>query len=365
MGKAMIRILVEDDPYLRMIPVVLDPEATEDQRRAIADFMAHDVPDFDGWCRQMRATVPILYPAAIKLVATQEELRRDLPAADAAIVETLRIGEEEISRAPRLAIVQKFGTLIPNIDSEACARRGIPVETQPRRVNVAVAEHALCLMLALAKRLTETAGKVEAAALREAGFDPTPYDRRHTTNSNFARIGGLKTLNGSTLGALGLGEIGRNVARRARAFGMEVIYHQRNRMDPSDERDLGANYVPFGELLARADFLSIHLPLNAGTESILDRDALQTVKPGVIIVNIARARLIDRAALTEGLESGRIGGYGLDVGYDEPARQGEPLLKYRNVILTPHTAVAGRENGLLDMADIFVKVARAVAARRP
>lgn len=360
----MFRILVEDDPYLRIIPVMLDPHASSDHRNAIIDFVGYDIPDFEGWCRQLHEKLPALYPADIKLVSTQEELRAELPNADGVIVEALGIGEEELACAPKLAVVHKFGTLIPKIDVAACERRGVVVEVQPRRVNVAVAEQAFCLMIALAKRLCETAGIVEEKALREAGFDPTPYDRRYTTNSNFARISGLKTLYGSTLGALGLGEIGRNVARRAAAFGMDVIYYQRNRMSEAEEKDIGATYVPFEELLARSDFISIHLPLNAETQGIIDRKALQAVKPGVVIANIARARLIEREALMEALDSGRIGAYGLDVGYDEPAQPGEPLLNYPNVILTPHTAVAGRENGLLDMEDIFTRMSRAITAKQ-
>jgi glyoxylate reductase len=220
-------------------------------------------------------------------------------------------------------------------------------------------------MIALAKRLCETAGVVEETALRRAGFDPRPYDRRYTTNSNFARIPGLRTLNGSTFGAIGMGEIGRNVARRAAAFGMKVIYFQRRRMTAPDERDCGAQLVPFRELIERSDFLSLHLPLNVSTEGIMDRTALRGMKRGAILVNVARARLVDREALLEALDSGRLGGYGLDVGYDEPAKPDEPLLKFKNVILTPHMAVAGRENGLLDMTDIFTKLNRAVALKSP
>jgi phosphoglycerate dehydrogenase-like enzyme len=219
-------------------------------------------------------------------------------------------------------------------------------------------------MIALAKRLCETARLVDDAALREAGFDPTPYDRRYTTNSNFGRIGGLRTLDGSALGVIGMGEIGRNLARRAAAFGMKVIYHQRRRMNDLDERDYGAEYVSLDELLERSDFLSLHLPLNETTKGILDRRALDRVKRGAILVNVSRARLVDREALLEALDSGRLGGYGLDVGYEEPASPDEPLLKYKNVILTPHLAVAGRVNGMLDMAAVFTKLNRAIAAKR-
>jgi phosphoglycerate dehydrogenase-like enzyme len=360
----MARILVEDDDYLRIVPTILDPEASKERRNATADFVRHDIPDFARWCSALWQTIPDLYPATVEFALDQDDLRAKLPLADAAIVESLRIGEAELERAPRLAAVLKFGTRASNIDIAACEKFGISVETHARRVNVAVAEHAFTLMIALAKRLCETAGLVDEAALRNAGFDPTPYDRRYTTNSNFARIPGLRTLNGSTFGAIGMGEIGRNVARRAAAFGMTVIYHQRHRLSASDEHEYGAEFVSLHELLERSDFVSLHLPLNASTRGIIDRTALQTVKPGAILVNIARARLVDREALLEALDSGRLGGYGLDVGYEEPASPDEPLLRYKNVILTPHLAVAGRENGLRDMTDVFTKLNRAIARRR-
>jgi phosphoglycerate dehydrogenase-like enzyme len=161
-----------------------------------------------------------------------------------------------------------------------------------------------------------------------------------------------------------MGEIGRNVARRAAAFGMRVIYHQRHRMNASDEDDYGAEYGSLHSLIERSDFLSLHLPLYDSTERIFDQRALEGVKRGAILVNVSRARLVDREALLEALDSGRLGGYGLNVGYQEPASPNEPLLKYKNVILTPHLAVAGRQSGLLDMANIFAKLNRAIAAKR-
>ena len=156
----MFRILVEDDPYLRIVPTILDPDAPEDHRKAITDFLAHDVPDFAEWCRKLRQAVPGLYPAKIELAFGQDDLRDKLPHADGLIVEGLHIGEVELAAAPRLAIVQKFGTILSNIDVAACAKRQISVSIQRRRVNIAVAEHAFTLMIALAKRLIETAGLV-------------------------------------------------------------------------------------------------------------------------------------------------------------------------------------------------------------
>jgi phosphoglycerate dehydrogenase-like enzyme len=359
----MLRILVEDDSYLRIVPVLLDPKITEEHRRALSDFMAHDEPDFEGWLHQLWQQVPGLYPARVELVTDQDDLRAKLPDADAVILESLKFGEAELALAPKLSIVQKFGTLVPNIDIVACAKKGVPVKVQKRRVNIAVAEQAFTLMIALARRLCETNGNVDVPALKAAGFDPTPYDRRYTTNSNYARIPQLKVLNGAVFGALGMGEIGREVAIRAAAFGMKVIYHQRNRMSIADEHMIGAEYVSLDRLLRESDFLSLHLPLNDATKGIIGKAEFQAMKRGAIVINIARAQLIDREALTEALSSGHLGGYGLDVGYEEPARPDEPLKQFRNVILTPHTAVAERQNGLLDMAEICKNIWHAVVER--
>ena len=125
-------------------------------------------------------------------------------------------------RAPRLAVVQKFGTLTANIDLAACAARGVAVETLHRMVNVAVAEQAFALLLALAKRIVEFNGVVEERALRAAGYKVRPRQSRYIGYSNFAGITGLKTVHGATLGIVGFGEVGREVAHRARAFAMKV-----------------------------------------------------------------------------------------------------------------------------------------------
>jgi len=359
----MLRVLVEDDSYLRIVPVLLDPSITGEHRAALNDFMAHDIPDFEAWLRKFQSEIPGLYPAKIELVKDQDDLQARLPGAKAAIIESLPFGEKEIVLGRDLAIVHKFGTLSSNIDIAACARHNLPVRIQKRRVNIAVAEQAFMLMIALARRLCETNHITDSASLDAAGFNSRPYDRRYTTNSNYGRISDIKVLYGATFGALGMGEIGREVASRAAAFGMKIIYHQRNRMSLIDETIYNAEYVSFDELLQKSDFLSIHLPLSDLTRGIIDSAALQKLKTGAIVINIARAQLIDREALNNVLESGKLGGYGLDVGYEEPGRVDEPLKKFKNVILTPHTAVARRDLGLIDMAEICKRIWTAVTAQ--
>lgn len=360
----MKKVLVEEDPILKVVPVVLDPATPEEHRRAVADFYRFDEPDFEGWCSRLRERLPNLYPAKVVLAKDQDDLRSKIGDADGVIVESLRIGVAELDAATKLSVVQKWGGIVSNIDVDACKQRDVAVSSHRRYVNIAVAEQALAFMLALGRRICELDGVVEEDRLREAGWDPTPYDRRYTGNSNFARITGLQGLHGSVLGALGLGEIGREVAMRANAFGMKVLYHQRSRMSANDEASLGATYCSFEEMLQRSDFVSIHLPLNESTRGLLDRKALQQMKNGAILVNIARAEIVDRDALMEALDAGRLGGFGLDVGYAEPAQPGEPLLKYKNVILVPHTAPAHRRYGLNDWEEMLTKMADAMV-RRP
>jgi lactate dehydrogenase-like 2-hydroxyacid dehydrogenase len=257
--------------------------------------------------------------------------------------------------------VQRFGAAITGIDVQACMERGIGVLTLRRVVNVAVAEQVFALLIALSKRIVEFNHVVTAEQLRAAGHPVRPYDRRYTGASNYGRIPGLKTLHGSTLGIVGLGEIGREVALRANAFEMSILYHQRSRLAPTDEMALGARHVSLHELMANSDYIVVQLPLNESTRGIIDRKALAAVKPGAILINAARAHLVDHEALVDALKSGRLAGLGMDVGYDEPADPDDPLLKFNkgNVILQPHLAIGDRRNGLDDVRQLCLNLWRA------
>jgi phosphoglycerate dehydrogenase-like enzyme len=359
-------LLVEDDAILRIIPVVLDPATAGPHRAAVADFFAHDEPDFAGWCRRLHQRIPGLYPAKVVFAQDQADLDAKLPDADGVIVEGLKIGRDNLAKASRLKFVQRFGTVLSNVDTQACAERGVAVEVLRRRVNIAVAEQAFAFMIALAKRLCELNGVVQENDLRARGFDPTPYNRRYTGNSNFARIRGLGTLYGATLGLVGMGEIGRELAGRAAAFGMTILYHQRNRIAAADEAAFGARHVSLEELMSRSDYISVQLPLNDSTSGLIGSAALSGLKPGAVLVNAARAELIERDALVAALDSGRLAGFALDVGYEEPADPNDPLLKYDkgNVILMPHTAVGARQNGLADLEEMCLKMWRALTQAR-
>ncbi len=153
-----------------------------------------------------------------------------------------------------------------------------------------------------------------------------------------------------------MGEIGREVAIRAKAFGMRTLYYQRTRLSPMEEALLGATWMPLEDMLAQSDFVSLHLPLNESTRGILGRRHIEMMKKGAFLTNISRAHLIDYDAVIWGLDSGHLGGFALDVGYHEPAQDGERLLSYPNVILVPHTAPAHRVHGLRDFDELLTRV---------
>lgn len=357
---AMPVIVAQDDVIIRTVQVVLDPETPAERRAAFADYFSIDIPDFNSWLNHVRAQVPGFYPATVHMVNDREAFHAALPDADATVIESLVMGEAELALASRLKVVQNFGTDLRNIDQEACTRHGVVVKPLRRRVNIAVAEHAMTLMLALAKRICLTHGRLDIASLEQVGFPARMFDRRHVAGANWSRVDGLRTLSGMTLGALGLGEIGREVAQRARGFDMNVLYHQRNQLPDNIEAPLGASYCSFNELLERSDVVSIHLPLTGATEGMIDEAAFRRMKQGALLINISRAGIIDRAALIDALHSGRLGGAGLDVHYTEPGEVDDPLKRFNNTVLTPHNAVASRVNATADMEELVANLAEAV-----
>jgi len=346
-------IVVEDDPFLRIVGVALDPDTSPERIAAFADFFAHDLPDFAGWLARVRANAAAIWPAQVRLVASAEAFRGNLAQADAAVIEGYPLGAAELAAAPRLRVVQKFGTITGNIDLAACAARGIPVLTLRRRANIACAEHAFALMLMLARKLNRVTGRISVDQLRAAGYAPTTYDRRHTAGSNWARVGGLSLLHGTTLGIVGLGEIGRELAQRAAAFGMRILYHQRRPLPETEARQWHAEYRALADLLAESDWVSINVPGNASTRHMFDRAAFARMKPGARLVNVSRADIVERGALHDALASGHLGGFALDPLYEAPGRADDPLLAFDNVVVTPHLAAQPRFNALDDFADLI------------
>ena len=356
-----IVLVAEDDPWARLIAVVLDPTTSAERSAAFADFMSPDLSDFRGWCDKVRSAAAAIYPSEVRLVGTQDKLRSNLATADAIFTEALTIGPPELAAAPRLKAVHKYGIILRNIDVAACAARGVKVLGIRRRANIGCAEHAFALMLALARRINNLSGLISIDQIVASGCTYAPFDRRHTPGANYGRFSGTRTLNGSTLGIIGLGEIGREIALRAAAFGMTTHYFQRTRLGPGDEDSLKVSYRPVEALLADSDWVIPQLPLGPSTLHFIDRQRLALMMRGACIVNVSRAELVDRAALLDALRSGHLGGFALDPLYEEPGRSDDELLSFDNVILMPHMAGSPRFNGLKDIEDVIASLMHAVA----
>ena len=223
---------------------------------------------------------------------------------------------EVLGVCPRLKLISIWGTGTDNVDLPAAAARGITVTNTPGANAIAVAEHAVALMLAVAKQLVPA-----DQAMRQGGWPRNLVPQ----------------LRGKRLGLVGTGLIGREVAAMARGLGMEVVawtFHPSARLADS----LGLRYVELDELLRTADIVSLHLRATPETRHFLTRARLAMLKPGAILVNTARGVLIDEAALVECLQEKRIACAGLDVFEAEPLPAGHPLLGLPNVLLTPHAA---------------------------
>ena len=352
-----IKLVVENDSFLRLIQVVLDPSAPKERLDAFAHFCKHDTPDFGGWCDGIRAQAKNIYPADVRLIDNQAELSANAGGASVIVVEELTVGEKEIAAAGNaLKYVQKYGFTTRNIDNAACSAAGVKVLTIRRRANISTAEQGLALMLALARQLVQNANLISVEQLKNSGYQPTTYDRSHTPNGNWARIPNMVTLYRKQLGIVGLGEIGRELALRALALGMHIVYTQRTRLPADVEQQYQATYCSLNELLARSDFVSLHLPRSPTTIGFIGEHELSAIKPGAFLINVSQPNLVERGALRQALASGRLGGYGLDTFYEEPGAADDPLIQFPNVIVTPHLGGSPRWNSLDDIEEVIVSL---------
>lgn len=272
----------------------------------------------------------------VKPVLKPDELKQEIEEADALLVRSAtKVTADLIAGAPKLVAIGRAGVGVDNIDVEAATRRGIVVCNSPEGNTVAAAEHTMALMLALARNVPAANASVAAGEWKRSAFL------------------GVELLN-KTLGIMGLGKIGSEVAVRAAAFGMKVIGHDPFIAADRAER-LGIEVVDLPELLARADFITIHVPLNKDTQHLIGAQTLAKVKPGVRIINCSRGPVVDEAALAEAIRHGRVAGAGLDVFEKEPPAD-SPLLGLDKVVLTPHLGASTAEAQIKVAVDVAQQV---------
>jgi phosphoglycerate dehydrogenase-like enzyme len=230
--------------------------------------------------------------------------------------------------AKRCIFIQQPSTGYQHIDVDAAAREGIPVANTGGANTFAVAEHTIMLILACLKKLLLAHEKTKRV---EWAQDEMP-------------LYGVFEFWGKTLGIIGMGRIGKEVARRAKPFGPRLIYHDVDRLSPELERSLDLTYRTLDEVIAQSDVITIHTPLSPQTENLINAERIAKMKPNAIIINVSRGAIVDEAALAKALKEKRIQGAGLDVFADEPINSKNPLLDAPNIILTPHIAGATNES---------------------
>jgi glyoxylate reductase len=263
-----------------------------------------------------------------ELPPPREELLRRVAGCDGVLtLLTDRVDDEFLDAAgKKLRVVSNYAVGFDNIDVAACARRGIPVGNTPGVLTETTADLAWALLMAAARRL--------------------PEGDRYVRDGNWKTWGPLLLLgpdvHGATIGIVGFGRIGQAVARRAQGFGMEILYHDVQRVPPEVTDPLGATYLPLEELLARSDFVSLHVNLSDVTRHLINAETLSWMKPTAVLVNTSRGPVVDQRALADALRDGVIWAAALDVTDPEPIPMDDPLVRLENCLIVPHIASASR-----------------------
>lgn len=268
-----------------------------------------------------------------------------LASATIAICNKVQIRGDALAQLPKLKLIAVAATGVDNVDLAYCRTHNIAVcNTRGYAVN-SLPEHALMLMLALRRNLIAYRADVKAGRWHEA--------------RQFCLLDhSIGDLQGTTLGIVGFGTLGRSMAQLGRAIGMEVIVAERK-----SAAVVRADRVSFADVLRLSDVISLHCPLTEETKNLIGADELQQMKPSAILINTARGGLIDDHALLDALQNGRLAGAGIDVLRNEPPREGNPLLEVDlpNLIVTPHNAWASRQamqtlaDQLIDNVEAFVR----------
>ncbi len=226
----------------------------------------------------------------------------------------MKVDEPLMAACPNLEAVARCGVGLDNVDVSAASARKVRVINAPGSNAATIAEHTLGLMLMLKRDLY------------------TSIEQVKQENWNWRNQYAGDELNGKTLGILGMGNIGKRVARLAAAFGMEVVYWSRS------EQDLPYRFLSMAEVLQQSDIISLHLPLDSGRGNLIGKEQLASMKPGALLVNTARGGLVDHAALLEALNKGTIAGFAADVLPDEPPVQSLGVVRHPRALVTPHSA---------------------------
>jgi lactate dehydrogenase-like 2-hydroxyacid dehydrogenase len=254
-----------------------------------------------------------------------EELHRRAAGVDGILTTIMdRVDAALMDAAPNLKVISQLAVGLDNVDVAEATRRGIPVGYTPGVLAKSTADLAMALLLGAARRTSESERWLRGGGW-QIQFHPTHW------------LG--QDVHEACLGIVGLGQIGREIAKRARGFDMDIAYHSRTRY-PDAEAEYGVRYVEFPDLLAQADFVVLSVPLTPQTHHLISGPQLAMMKPSAILINVSRGPVVDPAALYEALRDGQIARAALDVTSPEPISPDDPLLTLDNLVITPHIGSA-------------------------
>ncbi|MEM3112682.1 MAG: 2-hydroxyacid dehydrogenase [Candidatus Anstonellales archaeon] len=268
---------------------------------------------------------------------------------DFVLVATAKLTKEMLERAKRLKLIQHQGVGYDTTDIQTARRLNIPVAITPEGTSIGVAEHTILLILAVYKRLIIAHNNLVCGNWLQFELRPSSYE-----------------MYGKTLGLIGFGRIGREVAKRARSFDVHILYYDKYvKLSDNEKNNLGVEEATFEQLLTKSDIVSLHIPLTEETRGLINDKTLKKMKPSAILINTARGGLVDEKALYTALKNKLIAGAGLDVFEKEPPSSDNPLLHLDNVVLTPHIAAGTKDALITKMRAAFSNMVRLTKGEPP
>ena len=364
-SKTLSVVFAEEDTLFRLMEMALLRKLTPQGEKTLTYFFG---PEFSKPLDDLMTMCDRLgLPRDVRTTVCQDdaELDRALPECDALVLERSEMTAKRLETcARRIRLIQQFGTDYRHIDVETARKLKLTVANLQRISSLSCADNITALILAEARSLLTAHNLVKA---RRDNAKPGSFPTDPPRNKfNWGQVRDLRVLAEHTIGFIGMGENSGLVARRLRMMGMTVLYYKRNRLTPAEEAALGGVvYAPRAELLAKSDFVSIHVPYEKATEKLVDAAFLAGMKQGAYFINTARGGIVDETALYEALKSGRLAGAALDVYRYEPVPDDCPLLDLDNVLWTPHTSGGRPEFMIRESEDVLSNLARVLKGEKP
>ena len=352
-------VFSEPDAIFTLIGSILEPRIAERHGNWLDSFVAGDELPGSRVVERLRARYGLdAFDIQCTIAADRARLEEVIETATVLVCDREVIDASLLNRGKHLVLVQKLGTDLRGIDTDAAAARRVTVCVYRRGGGRRVAEHTIGLMLALVK------GVLRGDRAIRTGVNADVRGPRDNWAYNWPEIQVGSGLHGLRLGLLGLGEVGIEVARLADALGMDIAYHQRRR-NPQREAEVLARYVSTEELFSQSDIVDVHLPLTRESRGVVGRKELALMRPTAYLVNTSRAHVIDEQALVDALARRAIAGAALDNFWREPLSTDHPLVAMDHVVLTPHIAGGAfdAQAAIDDVGGVVENVARVLTGR--